>query len=192
MGALLFLFGAALAAGLYFVLADLLKIPRLATERALISAGRRERSLVKSLEALILGWALKLAPLIRMDEYKYRRLENKLTAAGLDMTPQVYTAYSLLKPCLILLGIIPCLLILPILSPLIVVLAVLMPELMHPADGQTKKVPLGLLAAVLAGIAVSLAILEPLHEEAHRLTESSAVHEQMHSAAPDAAQEHAH
>ena len=125
MGVLLFLFGTALAAGLYFVLADLLKIPRLATERALISAGRRERSLVKALEALILGWALKLAPLIRMDEYKYRRLENKLTAAGLDMTPQVYTAYSLLKPCLILLGIIPCLLILPILSPLIVVLAVL-------------------------------------------------------------------
>ena len=125
MGVLLFLFGTALAAGLYFVLADLLKIPRLAAERALISAGRRERSLVKSLEALILGWALKLAPLIRMDEYKYRRLESKLTAAGLDMTPQVYTAYSILKPCLILLGIIPCLLILPILSPLIVVLAVL-------------------------------------------------------------------
>lgn len=88
MGVLLFLFGIALAAGLYFVLADLLKIPRLATERALISAGRRERSLVKALEALILGWALKLAPLIRMDEYKYRRLESKLTAAGLDMTPQ--------------------------------------------------------------------------------------------------------
>ena len=125
MGALLFLFGTVLAAGLYFVLADLLKIPRLATERALISAGRRERSLVKALEALILGWSLKLAPLIRMDEYKYRRLESKLTAAGLDMTPQVYTAYSILKPCLILLGIIPCLLILPILSPLIVVLAVL-------------------------------------------------------------------
>ena len=39
MGVLLFLFGTALAAGLYFVLADLLKIPRLATERALISGG---------------------------------------------------------------------------------------------------------------------------------------------------------
>ena len=85
---LLFLFGAALAAGLYFVLADLLKIPRLATERALISAGRKERSLVKSLEALILGWSLKLAPLIRLDAYKRRRLETKLTAAGLDMTPR--------------------------------------------------------------------------------------------------------
>lgn len=84
MKLLLFLFGAALAAGLYFVLADLLKIPRLATERALISAGRKERSLVKSMETLILGWSLKLAPLIRLDVYKRRRLETKLTAAGLD------------------------------------------------------------------------------------------------------------
>lgn len=122
---LLLLFGAALAAGLYFVLSDLLKIPRLATERALISAGRRDRSLVKSLEALILGWALKLAPFIRMDAYKHRRLENKLASAGLDMTPEVYTAYGILKPCLILLGVIPCLFILPILSPLVVVLAIL-------------------------------------------------------------------
>ena len=91
MKLLLFLFGAALAAGLYFVLADLLKIPRLATERALISAGRKERSLVKSMETLVLGWSLKLAPLIRLDAYKRRRLETKLTAAGLDMTPEVYT-----------------------------------------------------------------------------------------------------
>ena len=59
MKLLLFLFGAALAAGLYFVLADMLKIPRLATERALISAGRKERSLVKSMETLILGWSLE-------------------------------------------------------------------------------------------------------------------------------------
>lgn len=43
--------------------------------------------------------------------------------AGYD--PEVYTAYTVLKPCLILLGIIPCLLILPILTPLVVVLALL-------------------------------------------------------------------
>ena len=41
------------------------------------------------------------------------------------MTPEVFTAYTVLKPCLILLGIIPCLLILPILTPLVVVLALL-------------------------------------------------------------------
>lgn len=125
MKLLLFLFGTALAFGLYFVLADLLKIPRLATERALISAGRRDRTLVKSLEAFILGWALKLAPFIPMDEYKRRRLEGKLASAGLDMTPEVYTAYCILKPCLILMGAIPCLFTLPIVSPVVVVLAIL-------------------------------------------------------------------
>ena len=88
MKLLLFLFGAALAAGLYFVLADLLKIPRLATERALISAGRKERSLVKSMETLILGWSLKLAPLIRLDAYKRRRLETKLLLLLMERPPK--------------------------------------------------------------------------------------------------------
>ena len=122
---LLLLFGVFLATGLYFVLADLLKIPSLAAERAIISAGRRERSLIKALEALLLGWSVKLARFIRMDEYKHRRMEGKLSAAGLDMTPEVYTAYCALKPCLILLGVIPCLLVLPVISPVIVVLAIL-------------------------------------------------------------------
>ena len=83
MKLLLFLFGAALAAGLYFVLADLLKIPRLATERALISAGRKERSLVKSMETLILGWSLKLAPVsyTHLDVYK-RQVLYKFLSKG--------------------------------------------------------------------------------------------------------------
>lgn len=125
MEGLLFFFGAFLAAGLFFVAADALKLPRLATERALISAGRSAKKQVKSMEALLLGWAVKLARFVPMDEYKRRRLTQTLTAAGLDMTPEVYTAYCLLKPALILLGIIPCLLILPILSPLVLILAML-------------------------------------------------------------------
>ena len=122
---LLFFFGSALAAGLFFILADVLKLPKLATERALISAGRSDKKLVKSTEALLLGWAVKLARFVHMDEYKRRRLGQKLTAAGLDMTPEVYTTYGLLKPCLILLAIIPCLMVLPILSPVVLILALL-------------------------------------------------------------------
>lgn len=122
---LLFLFGSALTAGLFFILADVLKLPKLATERALISAGRSDKKLVKSTEALLLGWAVKLAQFVHLDEYKRRRLEQKLTAAGLDMTPEVYTVYSLLKPGIILLAIIPCLMVLPILSPVVVILALL-------------------------------------------------------------------
>lgn len=122
---LLFLFGATLVAGSFFILADALKLPKLATERALISAGRSDKKLVKSTEALLLGWAVKLVRFVHLDEYKRRRLEQKLTATGLDMRPEVYTVYGLLKPCLILLAIIPCLMILPILSPVVLILALL-------------------------------------------------------------------
>lgn len=120
----LFLFGALLALGLFLVAADLLRLPRLATQRALLSAGRQEKKQARSVEALLMGWAVKLAPHIRMDEYKRSRLKNTLNAAGLGMTPEVYSAFAIVKAAAILLGIIPCLLALPLLAPVVVFLAI--------------------------------------------------------------------
>lgn len=120
----IFLFGALLAAGLFFVAADLLKLPRLATQRALLSVGRREKKQARSLDALLMGWAVKLSGHIRMDEYKRLRLQNILSAAGMGMTPEVYTAFAIVKAGAVLLGVIPCLLVLPLLAPVIVFLAV--------------------------------------------------------------------
>lgn len=105
MTILLFLFGVAVAAGLFFILADILKLPRLSTEKALLSAGRAEKKRMKSLDAIFLGWAIKLSKYIRMDEYKRHRMERTLSAAGMDMTPEVYTAYTILKPVAVLLAI---------------------------------------------------------------------------------------
>ncbi len=126
MTILLFLFGVAVAAGLFFILADILKLPRLSTEKALLSAGRTEKTRMKSLDALFLGWAIKLSKYIRMDEYKRHRLERTLNAAGMDMTPEVYLAYTILKPAAALLAVIPCLLIFPLLSPIVVLLSILL------------------------------------------------------------------
>lgn len=122
----LFLFGILLAFGLFFIFADLFKLPRLATQKAMLSAGRQEqdRKKARNLEALLMGWAVKLAPHIRMDEYKQIRLKNTLNAAGLGMTPEVYSAFALLKAALILLGILPSLLVFPLLAPVILFLAI--------------------------------------------------------------------
>ena len=38
---LIFIFGVLLALGLFFIMADLLKLPRLATQRAMLSVGRQ-------------------------------------------------------------------------------------------------------------------------------------------------------
>ena len=126
MTILLFLFGVAVAVGLFFILADILKLPRLSTEKALLSAGRAEKKRMKSLDALFLGWAIKLSKFIRMDEYKRHRMERTLSAAGMDMTPEVYLAYTILKPAAALLAVIPCLLIFPLLSPIVVLLSILL------------------------------------------------------------------
>ena len=108
------------------ILADILKLPRLSTEKALLSAGRAEKKRMKSLDAIFLGWAIKLSKFIRMDEYKRHRLERTLSAAGMDMTPEVYLTYTILKPAAALLAVIPCLLIFPLLSPIVVLLSILL------------------------------------------------------------------
>lgn len=121
----LLFFGVLLAGGLFFILADLLKLPTLATQKAMLSAGRQAKVKTKTLEALMMGWAVKLSRLIRMDEYKRHRMANTLSAAGMDMTPELFTAFALTKSGCILLGIIPCLVVLPLLAPVVLILAVL-------------------------------------------------------------------
>ncbi|MDL2293776.1 secretion protein F [Ruminococcaceae bacterium OttesenSCG-928-D13] len=135
----LFLFGVLLGLGLFFILADLLKLPKVATLRAMISAGRQAKVKTKFTEALMLGWATKLARFIRMDEYKRHRMAGSLNAAGLDMTPELFTAYALVKAGCILLAIVPCLLVLPLLAPFVLILAVLTYfKTMQSADEKLK------------------------------------------------------
>jgi Flp pilus assembly protein TadB len=122
---LIFLFGVCIALGVFFLFAELLKLPKMAAEKALLSAGRSDKKKLKSIDAIVLKWSLKLAKYIRMDEYRRHRLERTLLAAGMDMTPEVYTAFTILKPALLLLGVIPCLLVLPLLAPILVILAIL-------------------------------------------------------------------
>ena len=55
--------------GLYFVLADLLKVPTLAATKAVIAVTRREKKQAKSFEAIVFDLAAKLSRYIKMSEY---------------------------------------------------------------------------------------------------------------------------
>jgi len=122
---LLFLFGALLALGLFFVLASLLKLPAVRAQRAVANSGKSRKKASGSIEAHLISIAVRLSKFVRMDEYKKSRMQYTLTAAGLNMTPDVYTAYAFTKAGAILLAIIPCLLILPLISPVILFLSVM-------------------------------------------------------------------
>lgn len=125
MMTLLFFAGILLAAGLYFVLADVLKLPTMKAAKAMLGAGKTDKKSAKTAEAWLMSGALKLSKYIRMDEYKHSRMANVLKAAGVSMTPEVYSAYAITKAGAIMLGVIPCLIPLPLLSPVLIILAVL-------------------------------------------------------------------
>lgn len=125
MMTLLFLFAVLFAAGLFFILADALKLPTMGSTKAMLSAGKQGKKASKTVEVYLMSGAVKLSKIIRMDEYKKSRMANILKSAGISMTPEVYTAYAIVKAGAILLGVIPCLVIFPLLSPVLVFLAVL-------------------------------------------------------------------
>ena len=122
---LLILFGGFLFAGTFFLAADLLKMPYMKTEKALMDTGRNNKKGAAAVDAFVLQGAMRLAHVIHIDEYRKSRMTNVLKATGIKMTPEVYQAYALTKAGLLMTGIIPCLLLFPLLMPILVFLAVM-------------------------------------------------------------------
>ena len=110
---------------MFFLAADLLKVPYMKTEKALLDTGRNNKKGSAAFDAFLLQGAMRLSHVIRMDEYRKSRMKNVLKATGIKMTPEVYQAYALTKAGLLMAGIIPCLLLFPLLTPIVVFLAVM-------------------------------------------------------------------
>ncbi|PYG86799.1 tight adherence protein C [Ruminiclostridium sufflavum DSM 19573] len=125
MTILIILFGTLFAAGIFFILADALKLPSLAAGKAMLSAAKQGNKKAKSIDVFMNGWAVRLAKYIPVDEYKKNRMKNTLHAAGMNQTPEEFIAFALVKSSLVALGVIPCLMILPLLAPILLFLAVL-------------------------------------------------------------------
>ena len=125
MTILIFTFGILLAIGLFLISADLLKLPSIATQKAMLSAGKQGKEKAKTVDALLMGWAVKLARYIPMDEYKKSRMKNTLNAAGMNFTPEEFISSAILKSGLIAILIIPCLMILPLTAPILMFLSII-------------------------------------------------------------------
>ncbi|WP_066050928.1 secretion protein F [Anaerotignum propionicum] len=125
MQLMMILFGSLFAVGLFFIFADILKLPSLATGKAMLSATKQSREKSKNMDALINGWAVRLAKFLPMDEYKRIRLLNTLSAAGMKETPEEFMANAIVKSGFIVLAVVPALLIFPLIAPVLLFLAVI-------------------------------------------------------------------
>ncbi|MCI1965100.1 MAG: secretion protein F [Oscillospiraceae bacterium] len=125
MQILMMLFAVFFAMGLFFILADLLKIPSLAAEKAMLSAVKESSQKTKNIEVLLNGFAVRIAKYLPIDEYKKIRMRNTLNAAGMKETPEEFMANAFVKSGAVLLGVIPALVFFPLLAPVVLILAVI-------------------------------------------------------------------
>lgn len=141
MTGLLMTFGIFLAAGLFFVTADVVGLPTMGAARAMLQTTRQEKKAAKTLETYFMTVAVRLAPFLHLDEYKRSRMEKVLKASGMNLTPEVYQAYALVKASAVMLGVIPCMLLFPLLSPVVMILAVLVYfKEVQKADERRKEI----------------------------------------------------
>jgi Flp pilus assembly protein TadB len=116
-------FGTLFGLGAFFLSAGLLKLPTSASTRAVMTVTSRKKE-SKSLDAIVMDMAFKVSKLVRISDFKRRKLESTLKSADISMTPEVYIAKAWVKAALIGLLIIPLLLIFPLLAPVILFLAI--------------------------------------------------------------------
>lgn len=121
---LLIVFGIFLAFGLFFIIADILKIPYISTSKAIIDTGKRDKKSVKSTETVMLELASKASKFVKLNEYKRSRLQSVLRAADINITPEAYMACAYLKVIFILIFVIPSVLIFPLVVPIIIFFAI--------------------------------------------------------------------
>jgi len=79
----------------------------------------------KTVDTLLQSAAVRLSHLIRMDEYKRSRMKNVLSAAGLNTTPELFTAMAIVKAASVAVLAVPSIFVLPLLAPVALFLTVL-------------------------------------------------------------------
>lgn len=121
---ILILFSLCLAAGFYLISAELFKVPTYKASKAILGMNKKAKKQASNSDAFIMELAAKLAKILPMDEYKKRKLVATLKSAEISMTAEVYVAQAIVKAAMVFVGVIPCLLIVPIVSPAFVVIGI--------------------------------------------------------------------
>lgn len=111
--------------GIMYILLDAFKIPYLKTSKSVKTLSKRQRDKTSSVDVLLGGVANSIAKVIKLNEYKRAELENDLQTARMNITPEQYKANVIVKALVIGVFAIPVLFIFPLLSPVILITAVI-------------------------------------------------------------------
>ena len=120
------LIGALFGVGLFLIFADYFRVPFFRTSKAINNLGKRQRKKTSTLDIWLGDLAMWLSKRLRLNEFKRMQLEIDLRSGGVNLSPEMHIANSLVKATLIGMLAIPVFFIFPLLTPVVVALAVLM------------------------------------------------------------------
>ncbi len=118
--------GALVGASLFYILLDLYAIPYYKTSKAIINLSKKQKEKTSALDIWLKGIATWFAGILRLNEFKRAQLEADLKTAQMDITPEMFKANAIVKALVVGVFAVPILFILPILSPVIVILAIIL------------------------------------------------------------------
>lgn len=119
-----FLIGVFAAVGIGFILADVWKVPSIKASKAANNLGKKGNKKVSIISIYLKEFSAKLAGKLKLNEYKRAQLEADLKTAGMDVTPEEYTADAIVKAAAFGLLAIPAFFIVKVIGLLILAIAV--------------------------------------------------------------------
>ena len=114
----------ALSIGMYLILADLFKLPYYKTSKAIMSLSKWQKEKSSDFEMWLKSIAVFISRHLRLNDFKKAQLESDLQIARIDLTPEMFKANAIVKSMIIGVLAIPMYFIFPMLSPVVLVLAI--------------------------------------------------------------------
>lgn len=124
MTGLLVGFGLSFAAGTYLVIADLLRVSTRASTKAILQTAKVGKTASSSWQVLLFRLSTLLAERLPLSDYYRRKTAATLRSAGISLAPEMFLSQAIVKASLILCAGIALLPLLPLLSPLLIFLAI--------------------------------------------------------------------
>ena len=116
--------GVTFAVGVYFLLANRFQLPYYKTSKAIVSLSKHQKEKTSLLDVWLKGIASWIARHLKLNDFKRAQLLADLQTAQMQVTPEEFKANAIVKGLLVGIFAIPTLFLFPILSPVILFLAV--------------------------------------------------------------------
>lgn len=111
--------------GFYMILADIFNVANIKASKVILDANRRnKKKSTKTIETIILDYAILLSKYIKIDEYKKSKLESTLKSADIRISPETYLSQVYIKVGIALVLGLVFYMVLPILGILIMLFSI--------------------------------------------------------------------